>query len=192
MSYLSELTVLTLGHSTRSRDEFISVLKAHKINLVVDIRMVPRSRYNPQFNKEPLSAALKIENIQYVHLPELGGFRRPRSDSPNMALQDKSLRGYADYMETKEFTENLLKLIALAKGNHVVVMCTEALPSRCHRSLLSDALTIRGIKVVHILNLNHKFNHELSATAVVEGTKITYPLYVKESPQKTLTDFPAL
>jgi len=106
-----------------------------------------------------------------------------------MAWQDKSLRGYADYMETKEFAENLLKLVAFAKENNVVIMCTEALPSRCHRTLISDALTIRGLKVVHILNIKHTFSHELSVGAVVEGTKITYPLYIKESPQKNLTDY---
>lgn len=189
MSNLQGVTVFTVGHSTRPIGEFISILKAYQLNLVVDVRLVPRSRFNLHFNKESLSETLKKEGLKYVHLPELGGFRRPRANSPNTAWKDKSLRGYADYMETKEFSDNLLKLIAIARENHVAVMCTEALPSRCHRTLLSDALTVRGIKVVHILNLDHMFKHELSPTAVVTGTKITYPLYVKESPQKALTDF---
>ncbi|MGF3521515.1 MAG: DUF488 family protein [Candidatus Bathyarchaeia archaeon] len=189
MSNPQAITVFTVGHSTRSIGEFISILKAHQINLVVDVRLTPKSKFNPQFNKDALSEALKTESVKYIHLPELGGFRRPHVNSPNTAWKDKSLRGYADYMETKEFTENLLKLIALARENRVAIMCAETLPLRCHRTLLSDALTVRGIQVVHILNLEHKFNHELSPSALVSGVKITYPLYVKESPQKALTDF---
>ncbi len=185
----SELTILTVGHSTRTLPEFIKLLKAYSVTLVVDVRTVPRSRHNPQFNKETLPDPLKAEGIRYIHIAELGGLRRPHANSPNMAWRDKSFRGYADYMQTKEFTENLLKLIALARENRVAVMCAEALPSRCHRALLSDALAVRNIKVEHILNTDHKFNHELSPNACVEGTKITYPLYAKETPQRTLTDF---
>lgn len=189
MSPEFELTVLTVGHSTRTLLEFIAILKAYKVTLVVDVRAVPRSRHNPQFNREALPEPLKAENIRYIHMPEIGGLRRPHADSPNMALRDKSFRGYADYMQTKEFTENLLKLIALARENCVAVMCAEALPWRCHRVLLSDALAVRNIKVEHVLNTDHKFSHELSPNASVEGTKITYPLYVKETQQRTLSDF---
>jgi uncharacterized protein (DUF488 family) len=186
-----ETTVLTVGHSTRTLPEFIDILKAHSVTLVVDVRRFPRSRHNPQFNKETLPDALKTEGIRYIHMPELGGLRRPSRDSANKALRNKGFRGYADYMQTREFTENLLKLMALARENRVAVMCAEALPWHCHRILLSDALTVRHIKVEHILNNAHKFNHELSPNAVVEGTKITYPLYIKETPQRTLTDFGA-
>jgi uncharacterized protein (DUF488 family) len=186
-----ETTVLTVGHSTRALPEFIGILKAHSVTLVVDVRRFPRSRHNPQFNKETLPIALKTEGIRYIHMPELGGLRRPSRDSANKALRNKGFRGYADYMQTREFTENLLKLMALARENRVAVMCAEALPWHCHRSLLSDALTVKHIKVEHILNSEHKFNHELSPNAVVEGTKITYPLYIKETPQRTLTDFGA-
>jgi uncharacterized protein (DUF488 family) len=191
MKHESETTVLTVGHSTRTLPEFSDILKAHNVTLVVDVRTVPRSRHNPQFNKETLPDALKAEGIRYIHMAELGGLRRPRSDSVNKAWRNKSFRGYADYMQTREFTENLLKLMALARENRVAVMCAEALPWRCHRVLLSDALTVRHIKVEHVLNSNHKFNHELSPNALAEGTKITYPLYAKETPQRTLTDFGA-
>ncbi len=184
-----ETTVLTVGHSTRELTEFITILKAHDVTLVVDVRTVPRSRHNPQFNKETLPEALKTEGIQYSHMPELGGLRRTSSDSVNKAWRNKSFRGYADYMQTREFTENLLKLMALARENRVAVMCAEALPWRCHRILISDALTVRHIKVEHILDSEHKFNHELSPNALVEGAKITYPLYAKETPQRALTDF---
>ena len=189
MSPESKLTVLTVGHSTRTLNEFIGILKAYHVNLVVDVRTVPRSRHNPQFNKENLPDPLKTEGIRYLHMPELGGLRRPHPDSPNMAWHNKSFRGYADYMQTKEFKENLLKLIALARENHLALMCAEALPWRCHRALLSDALTVKNIAVEHILNADRHFNHELSPSACVEGTKITYPLYAKETPQRTLADF---
>ncbi|MCW4045071.1 MAG: DUF488 domain-containing protein [Candidatus Bathyarchaeota archaeon] len=187
----SETTVLTVGHSTRTLPEFIAILKAHSVALVVDVRTVPRSRHNPQFNKETLPDALKAEGIRYIHMPELGGLRRAISDSVNKAWRNKSFRGYADYMQSREFTDNLLKLMALARENRAAVMCAEALPWRCHRILISDALTVRHIKVEHILNSEQKFNHELSPSAVVEGTKITYPLYAKGTPQRTLTDFGA-
>jgi uncharacterized protein (DUF488 family) len=186
-----ETTVFTVGHSTRTLPEFIDILKAHSVTLIVDVRTVPRSRHNPQFNKETLPEALKTEGIRYIHMPEVGGLRRPSRDSANKALRNKGFRGYADYMQTREFTENILKLMALARENRVALMCAEALPWRCHRILLSDALTVRHIKVEHVLNSEHKFNHELSPSAVVEGTKITYPLYANETPQRTLTDFGA-
>jgi uncharacterized protein (DUF488 family) len=180
---------ISVGHSARTLTEFIAILKAHNVALVVDVRTVPRSRYNPQFNKETLPGALKTEGIQYIHMPELGGLRRASSDSVNKAWRNKSFRGYADYMQTREFTEHLLELMALARENRVAVMCAEALPWRCHRILISDALTVRSIKVEHILDGEHKFNHELSPNSLVEGTRITYPLYAKETPQRTLTDF---
>ena len=185
----SGLNVFTIGHSTRTLAEFIDLLKAYDVALVVDVRTVPRSRHNPQFNKEKFPDSLKAEGIKYIHVPELGGLRRPHADSVNLAWKNKSFQGYADYMQTKEFAENLLKLVALARENRVAVMCAEALPWRCHRSLLSDALLARHIKVKHILNANIASNHELTPFANVEGTKITYPLFFKEKPQRTLADF---
>jgi uncharacterized protein (DUF488 family) len=187
----AELSILTIGHSTRTLSEFVELLKVYGVSLVVDVRTVPRSRHNPQFNKETLPDALKLVGVRYVHMPEIGGLRRPKADSVNTAWRNKGLRGYADYMQTKEFTENLLKLVALARENCVAVMCGEALPWRCHRSLIADALVVRHVKVEHILSSSNSIRHELSEWAHVEGTGITYPLIMKETPQRTLGDFQA-
>ncbi len=185
----SELIVYTIGHSTRTIDEFIGLLKNYRINLVVDVRTVPRSRHNPQFNKETLPNTLKPEGIKYIHMPDIGGLRRPKHNSINLAWKNSGFRGYADYMQTKEFTDNLLKIIALARENRLALMCAEALPWRCHRSLISDALVVRHVKVEHIISATSCLNHQLNDTAHVEGTKITYPLFTKETPQRTLGDF---
>ncbi len=185
-----ELIVLTIGHSTRTLEEFVKMLKAFHVTLIVDVRSVPRSRHNPQFNKETLPNTLKAEGIKYLHMPEIGGLRRPKADSVNTAWRNKSFRGYADYMQTKEFTENLLHLIALAKGDCVALMCAEALPWRCHRSLIADALVVRNIRVEHIISEKSSISHTLTEWAHVEGTQITYPLVRKETPQRNLTDFP--
>ena len=186
-----ELTIFTIGHSTRTLDEFLELLKTHDITLVIDVRTVPRSRHNPQFNKETLPDSLKPAGIKYVHMPDIGGLRRPKQDSVNNAWRNKSFRGYADYMQTKEFTENLLNLIALARENRAAVMCAEALPWRCHRSLISDALVVRHIKVEHILTKENTVRHRLSEWAHVDGTKVTYPLFTKATPQRHLGDFAA-
>ena len=175
-------TIFTIGHSTRTLEDY-------GVNMVVDVRSVPRSRYNRQFNKETLPESLKLVNVKYVHMPNIGGFRRPKSDSINTAWKNKSFRGYADYMQTKEFTEQLLNLIALTRENTVAIMCAEAVPRRCHRSLISDALLVRQVNVEHILTKDNVIKHQLSGWAKVEGTKITYPLYTKEIPQKHLSDF---
>ncbi len=184
-----ELTIFTIGHSTRTVEEFVELLKAYGVTLVVDVRTVPRSRHNPQFNKENLPNTLKPYGVKYIHMPDIGGLRHPKKDSVNLAWKNSSFRGYADYMQTKEFTENLLKLIALARENCLAIMCAEALPWRCHRNLISDALVVRHIKVEHIISKTSTINHQLSETAHVEGTKITYPLFSKETPQRTLGDF---
>jgi len=184
-----ELVVFTIGHSTRTIEEFVELLKTYAVNLVVDVRTVPRSRHNPQFNKETLPNTLKPEGIKYIHMPEIGGLRRPKHDSVNLAWKNMGFRGYADYMQTKEFTDNLLKIIALARENCLALMCAEALPWRCHRSLISDALAVRHVKVEHIISATSCLNHQLNEMAQVEGTKITYPLFTKETPQRTLGDF---
>ncbi len=185
----SVLTVFTIGHSTRTLEEFTGLLKVYGVSLVVDVRTVPHSRYNPQFNKENLPSALKPIGIKYIHMPEIGGLRRPKRDSINIAWKNSSFRGYADFMQTKEFTDNLLKLITLARENCLAIMCAEAVPWRCHRNLLSDALVVRHVKVMHILNANSCVSHELNETAHVEGNMVTYPLFNKETPQRTLGDF---
>jgi len=184
-----QLTTYTIGHSTRTLDEFVELLKAYSVTFVVDVRTVPRSRHNPQFNKETLPGSLKERAIRYLHMPEIGGLRHAKRDSINLAWKNPSFRGYSDYMQTKEFSEALLKLIALARENCVAIMCAEALPWRCHRGLISDALVARRIKVLHIISKTATITHELNEMAQVEGNTVTYPLYSKEKTQRTLGDF---
>jgi uncharacterized protein (DUF488 family) len=184
-----QLTFFTIGHSTRTIDEFIELIKTYSISLLIDVRTIPRSRHNPQFNKEILLNTLKTHSIKYIHIPEIGGLRRPKHDSINLAWKNIGFRGYADYMQTQEFTDNLLKILALSRENSLALMCAEALPWRCHRSLISDALVVRHVKVEHIISLNNCLSHELSEWAKVEGNQISYPLIVKEKLQRTLGDF---
>src|SRR5262249_19584161 len=132
--------VLTIGHSTRTITEFVAILKAHGVECVADVRTMPRSRRNPQFNTDSLKRSLKTEEIGYVHMSELGGLRRPQPDSPNLGWRNESFRGFADYMQTPEFEQGLDELIDVAKARRTVIMCAEAVPWRCHRSLISDAL----------------------------------------------------
>ncbi len=181
--------VYTIGHSTRTLEEFVQLLEVYRITLLVDVRTIPRSQHNPQFNKETLPTLLKQEGIRYIHMPEIGGLRHPKRDSINLAWENSGFRGYADYMQTQEFTDNLLKIVALARESCLALMCAEALPWKCHRNLLSDALVVRHIKVEHIISKDSTIKHQLTEFALVEGTKITYPLYIKETPQRTLGDF---
>jgi uncharacterized protein (DUF488 family) len=183
-----ELSVFTIGYSTRSLEEFIELLQIYGVTLLADIRAVPQSRYNPQFNKESLPDGLKRSGIKYLHIPELGGLRHPKPNSNNLALENQ-LRGYADYMQTKEFTEQLLKILALARENRLALMCTEALPYKCHRILVSDVLTARHVRVLHIINKENTVTHKINELAQVDGIRVTYTLYTKESPQRTLSDF---
>jgi uncharacterized protein (DUF488 family) len=184
-----QLTIFTIGHSTRTIDEFINLLKIYKISIIADVRTVPLSRRNPQFNKENLIEILKKQNLMYISMKVLGGLRRPIQDSNNLAWENKTFRGYADYMQTKDFTENLINLVALARERSLAVMCAEALPWRCHRNLLSDALLVRKIKVKHILSESSSIDHKLTSFAKVDGTQVTYPLFDKDNPQSTLNDF---
>ncbi|MDR0318929.1 MAG: DUF488 domain-containing protein [Nitrososphaerota archaeon] len=184
------LTVYTVGHSTRSFEEFVEILKNYNITALIDVRAVPRSRHSPQFNKESLVNALKLLGIKYLSLPSIGGMRHPKKDSINLALESSSFRGYADFMQTKEFTEELLKIIVLAKENCLAIMCAEALPWRCHRNLISDMLIVRHVKVLHIISKDSTVMHQLNELAHVEGTKVSYPLFnSKETSQRTLGDF---
>lgn len=187
------LPVLTIGHSTRALEFFIRMLKAHEVMKVVDIRTVPRSRHNPQFNKETLPEELKAAGIGYVHMPGLGGLRHPRPDSPNTGWRNNSFRGFADYMQTEEFEDNLKTLINLAGQERCALMCAEAVPWRCHRSLISDALIIRGIRVEHIMSLSRIQPHMLTPFALVKDLCITYPpgnSGPAESPTYTLLSHP--
>jgi uncharacterized protein (DUF488 family) len=169
------LVVLTTGHSTRSIVEFIALLKEHDVKRLVDVRTIPKSAHNPQFAREALSAALYSARIHYRHMPGLGGFRHPKRDSVNAGWRNSSFRGYADYMLTPEFEKNLEALIGLAREERTVIMCAEALPWRCHRSLISDALTVRGIEAREIISGGVAKLHELTSFAHVEGTEIIYP-----------------
>lgn len=178
-------TVYTIGHSTRPLDEFIALLRAYAVTRVVDVRTIPRSRHNPQFNQESLPALLGKAGLGYVHMPGLGGLRHSRSGSLNGGWRNVSFRGYADYMQTPEFAKNLQKLIELAEQDRVAIMCAEAVPWRCHRSLIGDALIVRGIRTEDIMSLTRTQVHALTSFAKVQGTKITYPAQVFEPAEVT-------
>jgi hypothetical protein len=168
-------SILTIGHSTRPIDEFIELLRQHGVERLVDIRTIPRSRRNPQFNNEALAKSLEDEGIGYVHLKELGGLRHPRHDSINTGWRNDGFRGYADYMQTAEFEEALRRLLELCEGKRCAAMCAEAVPWRCHRSLLADALVVRGIPVEHILSGSRRDVHSLTPFARIENGQVTYP-----------------
>ena len=167
--------VLTIGHSTRAIDEFVGLLRARDVNLVCDVRTVPRSRHNPQFNKDSLPGSLSKAGIAYVHMPQLGGLRHPKSRSINAGWRTASFRGFADYMQTPEFEQALGELIELSHDRQAAIMCSEAVPWRCHRSLIADTLTVRGIRTEDIMSLTRRQVHALTPFAQVDGTTITYP-----------------
>jgi len=170
------MTIFTVGHSTRSIEVFLDLLRAQGVKRVIDVRTIPRSRHNPQFNRETLPLTLRQAGIGYTHLPELGGLRHARQDSPNMGWRNTSFRGYADYMQTPEFEVGLDTLMTAGERESIVVMCAEAVPWRCHRSLIADALSIHGIPVEHILSATRTQPHTLTPFAQVHGRRITYPI----------------
>ncbi|HVH15247.1 MAG TPA: DUF488 domain-containing protein [Candidatus Angelobacter sp.] len=172
---MSTPLIFTIGHSTRTLEELVGLLQAYGVRLVVDVRTVPRSRRNPQFNQENLSAGLKESGMDYVQLKELGGLRHPKRDSQNKGWRNESFRGFADYMQTPEFEAGINELIRLAQDGPVAIMCAEALPWRCHRSLIADALLVRGISVEHIMTLKARIEHSMTKWAHVNGKQITYP-----------------
>ena len=169
------LVALTIGHSTRTIEEFVRLLHAHAGTRVVDVRTVPRSRHNPQFNRDTLPDSLKSAGIGYVHMPELGGLRRAARDSINMGWQNASFRGYADYMQTAEFREAIERLIQIMHEDRIALMCAEAVPWRCHRSLIADALLVRGIRSEEIVSPTRTQVHLLTPFAKVDGLRIIYP-----------------
>lgn len=169
------LMVMTIGHSTRPIAEFVHLLKAHEVERLVDVRTVPRSRHNPQFNRDQLSPSLHSARIHYSYMAGLGGFRHAAPDSVNMGWHNASFRGYADYMQTAEFWEYLDALIRLAEQEKVAIMCAEAVPWRCHRSLIADALLVRGIEVREITSVTGTRIHLLTPFAQVSEGRITYP-----------------
>ena len=171
----SESVVLTVGHSTRPLAEFMALLQAHSVVRLIDVRTVPRSRHNPQFDRETLPAALAAEGIGYEHVAGLGGFRRTHPGSVNTGWRNASFRGYADYMQTSEFADNLAGLIARATDERIVLMCAEAVAWRCHRSLIADALVAHGLRVEELISETRRQVHALTPFARVSGTVVTYP-----------------
>lgn len=169
------MTIYTIGHSTRELDELVRILKKYGIQLLVDVRTVPRSRHTPQFNRDTLPEELKKEGIEYEHLPALGGLRKTKKNSPNTGWRNASFRGYADYMQTDDFAKGLKELTELACTQTVAIMCAEAVPWRCHRSMIGDALLVRGFEVIDIFNEKKSQPEKLTDFAKAKGTQITYP-----------------
>ena len=151
------------------------MLRAHRVRRLVDVRTMPRSRRNPQFNSDSLGESLPAAGIGYTHSKELGGLRHPHKDSINTGWENDSFRGYADYMQTSAFDAALAQLIEIANGERTVIMCAESVPWRCHRSLIADALTARGIPVEHIMSATRRTPHSLTPFAKIEDERVTYP-----------------
>ncbi|HEX4050788.1 MAG TPA: DUF488 domain-containing protein [Steroidobacteraceae bacterium] len=168
-------TIFTLGHSTLPIEQFVALLQTYGIEQLADVRTVPRSRHNPQFNSDALAHSLTAAGISYVPMPTLGGLRHPRRDSPNGAWRNKSFRGYADYMQTEAFREAVETLVQMGRSRRTAIMCAEAVPWRCHRSLVADALEVRHVPVVEILTQSNYRLHALTPFAHVDGVAITYP-----------------
>jgi uncharacterized protein (DUF488 family) len=167
--------IYTVGHSTRSLDELVDLLLSFDVSTLADIRTIPRSRHNPQFNADALPAALEPRGIRYAHLSRLGGLRRARADSVNTAWRNASFRGFADYMQTEDFEAGLAELGELASEGTIALMCAESVPWRCHRSLVADALVARGACVEHITGVGRSSPHRLTPFAHVRGERVTYP-----------------
>jgi uncharacterized protein (DUF488 family) len=180
------LDMLTVGHSNRNLPEFLQLLQAHAVGQIVDVRSLARSRHNPQFNIDTLPQALAAAGVAYRHLPGLGGLRRPRTDSPNAGWRNSGFRGFADYMQTVEFDKNLQVLIELARQGRIALMCAEALPWRCHRSLIADALALRTVRVEHIVGPGPRRAHVPTPWARVDGTAITYPRVEAKRPRSAV------
>lgn len=168
-------TIFTIGHSTMPIERFAEILRIYGIECLADVRTIPRSRRNPQFNADSLAASLAAHGIEYRPCPSLGGLRRARKDSPNAGWRNPSFRGYADYMQTEAFQDALESLIRMGLEKRVAIMCAEAVPWRCHRSLVADALVVRGVPAVEILSETSWRPHKLTPFAEVQGTRLTYP-----------------
>ena len=176
----TQINVYTVGHSTHSLDDFVGLLRAYGIERLVDVRSIPRSRHNPQFNRDTLGRFLRNRRIGYRHMKELGGLRHAHADSTNTGWHNASFRGFADYMQTPEFAAAVAKLIELATEKVTAIMCAEAVPWRCHRSLIGDALSVRGIDVVDIFTSKSAKPHAITSMAEIYGERVTYPAQVEE------------
>lgn len=171
----TKLCIFTIGHSTRSQEEFLEILKHYHITELVDVRTIPKSRHNPQFNGDTLAHFLRNHHIGYRHQKNLGGLRPTHKDSINTAWENASFRAYADYMQTDEFTKGIAELIDTAHHKTIALMCAEAVPWRCHRSLIGDALLVRHVIAKDIFSITSVKDHTLTPWACVHGTTITYP-----------------
>jgi uncharacterized protein (DUF488 family) len=167
--------ICTVGHSTHPIEVFLAILHAHGVREIADVRTIPKSRTNPQFGADALKRSLEAEGISYRHIPSLGGLRHPRKDSPNDGWRNVSFRGYADHMQTEEFALGIDELLDVATVHRVAVMCAEAVPWRCHRSLIGDALLVRGVRVLDLMDDHTATPHSLTRFAKVDGFEITYP-----------------
>ena len=172
---MHELLVCTIGHSNRPIEAFMDLLRGNDIARVIDVRTIPRSRHNPQFNLDSLPESLDAAGIAYVHMPGLGGLRHPHVASVNSGWHNLSFRGYADYMQSAEFAENIEQMLGLARLQLCALMCAEAVPWRCHRSMIADALLVRGISVEDIIGPHGRKRHSLTSFAHVDGVQVTYP-----------------
>jgi len=174
------MTIYTIGHSTRSLDEFLTLLRAHGITQLGDVRTVPKSRRHPHFAGDALAPSLRAAGVAYRHLPALGGLRKPRRDSKNSAWRNEGFRGYADYMESTEFEKAIAELIAWAgaAGSRTAIMCAEAVWWRCHRQLVADALVARNVTVQHIQTATSAPEHKLTEFAQIDGIRVVYPSLV--------------
>jgi uncharacterized protein (DUF488 family) len=179
---MTPLTIFTIGHSTHPIDRFLGLLAANGVRQLIDIRSIPQSRRHPQFHSASLAASLGAAKIAYVHGKDLGGRRHPAQDSINIGWRNDSFRGYADYMQTEEFTAALERAMELAAMRPTCLMCAEALPWRCHRSLVSDALMARGSRVLEIIGAGEPKEHALTPFVRIEGVNVTYPAEQQELP----------
>ncbi len=172
---MHDTMVCTIGHSNRPIEDFIGLLWSNEVARVIDVRTIPRSRHNPQFNIDVLPASLAAAGIGYLHMPGLGGLRHAHADSPNGGWHNASFRGYADYMQTAQFAESVDQLVTLARTQRCALMCAEAVPWRCHRSMIADALLVRGLRVEDIIGEHGRKPHALTPFAWAEGLTVTYP-----------------
>jgi uncharacterized protein (DUF488 family) len=175
MDVWTGVEVYTIGHSTRPIEELVQALRDFGVSTLIDIRSIPRSRHNPQFNTDALSATLRSCALRYAHLPRLGGRRRARRDSTNTGWRNISFRGFADYMSTDDFEAGMLELRATMAHGNIALMCAEAVPWRCHRSLIADVLTARGARVLHLTGKSHAALHRMTPFARIKGASVTYP-----------------
>ncbi|MEO8524892.1 MAG: DUF488 domain-containing protein [Caldimonas sp.] len=172
---MRDVMVCTIGHSNHPIEDFIGLLWTNEVAQVIDVRTIPRSRHNPQFNLDALAVSLPAAGIDYLHMPGLGGLRHARADSPNTGWHNASFRGYADYMQSADFAENIDRVVALAPAKRCALMCAEAVPWRCHRSMIADALLVRGVPVEDIIGPHGRKPHALTSFARVDGLQLTYP-----------------